>query len=175
MQQALAYRKKYFTIVAAAGVVMGLFAFFLQGSFDSGNGPDAVTYGALAFSCLSLLFFGFYAFDPSRVRARFESIKESPPVLPESSAERLVPRRLQVSSLLGPQALPRSLEEVGKTLAALAATLIAQPILMGSVVFTITGDLWRQLLFFPVALLAGVAYWFRIRAALERLSKSDLT
>lgn len=149
-----------------------LFALLLGGRFESDNGHASLTFGALAFSSVSLLFFGFYTFDARRIRARMDGAAQSRGIAEVSNVERLASRRL--SSLVAPQAPPRTLDDIGKMLAVLAAALILQPVMLGWVVFTITGDLWRQLIFLPVALLAGASYWLRIRVALERLSESGL-
>ena len=172
MELALAYRKKYFLIAGAVGAVSILLALVTGDSFESSNDSDVLTYGLLAFSSLSLLFFAFYTFDARRLGPRLKRVDDPDRQSPIS--ERVGPMRISASNLLIPQGTPRSLEEVGKTLSSLASTLLVQPFMFGLVLFTITGDLWRQLLFLPVGLLAGVAYWFRIRTALEGLSNGGL-
>jgi hypothetical protein len=150
-----------------------LLALWTQEDFESGRNPDLLTYVVFAFSCIWLSFFAFYTFDAARIRARMEAAASRPPVRAVGAAERLTPKRM--SSLLGPQTPPRSLDDIGKTLAALAATFISQPLLFGFILFTVSGDLWRQLLFAPLAALAAALYWRRIESALASLRDSGLT
>ena len=175
MERALAYRNKYFRIPVVVAVVSIALALLAGDAFEGADSPDALTYGVLAFSLVSTVFFAFYAFDASRIRARLDDATHTHAESPMSNVERLAPRRLRTSSILSPQAPPRSLEEMGRSLAALAMSLILQPILLGFVVFTISGDLWRQLLFLPVAALVGALYWRRIETALAGLNESGVT
>jgi hypothetical protein len=59
--------------------------------------------------------------------------------------------------------------DAGKTLSLLAVGLAASPLLIGVVMWVISGDIWRLYVFVPLALTAAAVYWARVGALLETL------
>lgn len=172
LQRALAYRRRYFG-GAALLVGLGLLgAPLLASSFEGSGEPDVLTFGALGFELLALVFFGLYSFDPVRIEAQLGEVRRRE----ESAAgrlERFAPRRVRAINLLGAQGPPTTLEDLGRSLAWMAAALMVQPALVGLVLFTLSGDAWRMLMFVPVSALAAGLYWRRIAGALTALERSE--
>ena len=69
----------------------------------------------------------------------------------------------------------RSLQEIGKTLAAIGAALALTPFVWGFVLYSISGEAWRFLVFVPIAILGGAAIWIRIPKILRTFEPSSAT
>jgi hypothetical protein len=59
--------------------------------------------------------------------------------------------------------------EVGKTLSLLAVALAASPMLIGVVMWLISGDVWRLYAFALLSLAAGAVYWARVGSLLRTI------
>lgn len=173
LQRALDYRRRYFLVAGALVALPLLLAPLLSGVFDQADEPNVLTFGALGFELLAVVFFALYSFDQVRIEASLRSVRR-PNVAESAKLERFAPRKLRAVNLIGAQGPPGTLEDLGRSLAWMAAALMVQPALVGLVLFTISGDTWRMLLFVPISALAAALYWRRIGGALAALERSDL-
>jgi hypothetical protein len=171
MMRALEYRTAYFLRAGVIGGVVGALALIAASSFASPLEPDALTWGLFVFAIAELGFFAVASFAPRRVaanvgRARFRAERPQ-----QHSPDKATPFRFRARRLIG-QEVPETLEQVGRTLALMGAAFMLHPILFGMVCVTLSGDAWRELIFVPVAALAGAVYWTRIGNALRMLEQS---
>lgn len=172
LRRALEYRTKYFTIAAAIVLPLALVAPLTSGIFQRDVSLDGLTYGVLAFEIITTLLFGFRYFNAGRIE---RSVRLTPREVEPgpTTMSRYTPSMLRAGNLIGAAGPPRSLEELGRTLSAVGAAMLARPILLGLVLFTISGDAWRELIFVPVSLAAAAIYWVRIGSALTELDAAE--
>ena len=173
MERALAYRRKYFLIAGGVGAAAIVFALLTRRTFESATEPDALTYLLMVMSAAATFFFAIYTFDGGRLKRQVDDAPR-PRLVTDPKTETLGPRRMRFLDVLIPAEPPRSLDGVERSLATLAAAYIAQPILLGLVLFTLSGDVWRVLVFLPVSVAGALLYWRRITRALDELARSGL-
>ena len=171
MKRAFEYRTTYFVRSGVIGAVVGALAVMAASSFASTLEPDALTWGLFVFAIAEVGFFAIASFAPRRVaanvgRARFRAERAQ-----EAAPDNAAPFRFRARRLIGQDA-PETLEQVGRTLALMGAAFMLHPVLFGMVCVTLSGDVWRELIFVPVAAVAGAVYWTRIGHALRVLEQS---
>ena len=149
MEAALIWRKRAFLLVGIPALLLTLSIDIMAELFDQESNPDLITTGAWLLMAVDLAVLHRVLFTPPKVR---------------QMRQRLLERQR-----------PASLEDVGKTLCLLAASLIGTPIIMGLVLVSISGDAWRLYVFAPISLVGGLVLWRQIEESLGQLAPTDFT
>ncbi|MGH2735668.1 MAG: hypothetical protein ACRDKZ_08810 [Actinomycetota bacterium] len=173
MLLALAFRKRYFTRAGAGGGALAVLMVALAPSFPETSYADLFTVGLLGFTVVELLYFGIVRLGPERV-ARSAGAAHADGPAGSQAARSLQPLRVKTGGWLGAGS-GAELSEIGRLLSLTCAAFMLHPVVFGALSVTVGGDPWRQLVFLPVAAVAGALFWRRIEVVLAHLERGGLT
>lgn len=146
MEAALNWRKRAFLLLGIPALLLTLSIDSVGDLFDQKSDPDLITAGAWLLMAVDLAIFHRVFFSPPKVQKMQQRLAE--------------------------QRGAGSLEDVGRALSLLAASLIGTPILMGLVLVSISGDAWRLYVFVPISLVGGLVLWRQIEESLREIATS---
>lgn len=146
VKEAMRWRSMIF---ASAGaflfVILPSPAAFLAGHLDGKARPNLLTVLGMAVSIGDVVFAQVFLLDPTKAARRLVSAAD---------------RRRK----------PLALGEATRTMASIAAAFALTPSLIGFALLSMSGQLWRQLIFVPITLVAGVVYWLGLDRVVRELA-----
>ena len=148
--RALRHRPLYFGLILGAIVlIIGPSAPVLGGAIDDPSRPDLMTAIFAGAAVLEGIVLVFFAFVPRRT---VKAIRRS--------SDR--------------RGTPVTLSSVGSVTTLFAAAFAAAPILCGFSLLAVSGQVWRLLLFIPIAAVMGWGLWWRVGQIVEESARQGI-